>query len=144
MPFNDNLFSFNNKHKWVSVEKIREVAILLIVYHSYCSLIECMIHVWSDKLLGQTNIIQILTGTVMKYHVSVDCQVSYISPRDYIFPEVRSTEGKYGIDVIVVVAFISNTESLYFCGCVTSVNITQFLTGCLCALNYTSKLDQLI
>ena len=33
---------------------------------------------------------QILTGTVMKYHVSVDCQESYIFPR-----EVRSTEGKY-------------------------------------------------
>ena len=30
--------------------------------------------------------IQILTGTVMKYHVSVDCQESYIFPRDYIFP----------------------------------------------------------
>ena len=30
----------------------------------------------------------------MKYHVSVDCQESYIFPRDYIFPEVRSTEGK--------------------------------------------------
>ena len=41
------------------------------------------------------NIIHILTGTVMKYHVSVDCQESYIFPRDYIFPEVRSTEGKY-------------------------------------------------
>ena len=34
-----------------------------------------------------TNIIQILTRTVMKYHVSVDCQESYISPRDYIFPK---------------------------------------------------------
>ena len=33
------------------------------------------------------NIIQILTGTVMKYHVSVDCQESYIFPRDYIFPK---------------------------------------------------------
>ena len=31
------------------------------------------------------SIIQILTGTVMKYHVSVDCQESYIFPRDYIF-----------------------------------------------------------
>ena len=29
----------------------------------------------------------------MKYHVSMDCQESYIFPRDYIFPEVRSTEG---------------------------------------------------
>ena len=36
------------------------------------------------------NIIQILTGTVMKYHVSVDCQESYI------FQGImRSTEGKY-------------------------------------------------
>ena len=34
--------------------------------------------------------IQVLTGTVMKYHVSVDCQENYI-----YFPEVRSTQGKY-------------------------------------------------
>ena len=32
-------------------------------------------------------IIQILTRTVMKYHVSVDCQESYIFPRDYVFPK---------------------------------------------------------
>ena len=32
-------------------------------------------------------IIQILTGTVMKHHVSVDCQESYIFPRGYIFPK---------------------------------------------------------
>ena len=32
-------------------------------------------------------IIQILTATVMKYHVSVDCQESYIFPRGYIFPK---------------------------------------------------------
>ena len=32
-------------------------------------------------------IIQILPGTVMKYHVSVDCQESYIFPRDYTFPK---------------------------------------------------------
>ena len=32
----------------------------------------------------------------------------------------------------------------FFCGCVTSVDITQFLTGCLCALHYMSKLDHLI
>ena len=51
---------------------------------------------------------------------------------------------KYGIDVVVVVAFILFTESLNFCDCVTSVVITQFLTGCLCALNYVSKLDHLI
>ena len=31
-----------------------------------------------------------------------------------------------------------------FCDCVTSVVITKFLTGCLCALNYVSKLDHLI
>ena len=31
-----------------------------------------------------------------------------------------------------------------FCDCVISVVITQFLTGCLCALNYMSKLDHLI
>ena len=30
------------------------------------------------------HIIQILTGTVMKYHVSVDCQESHIFPRGYI------------------------------------------------------------
>ena len=30
----------------------------------------------------------------MKYHVSVDCQESYIFPRDYIFPKCCSTEGK--------------------------------------------------
>ena len=34
-----------------------------------------------------SNIIQILTATVMKYHVSVDCQESYIFPRGYIFPK---------------------------------------------------------
>ena len=51
----------------------------------------------------------------------------------------------YGINVVVVVvAFILFTESLYFCDCVTSVVITKFLTGCLCALNYVSKLDHLI
>ena len=33
------------------------------------------------------NIIQILTATVMKYHVSVDCQESYIFPRGNIFPK---------------------------------------------------------
>ena len=33
------------------------------------------------------HIIQILTVTVMKYHVSVDCQESYIFPRGYIFPK---------------------------------------------------------
>ena len=39
---------------------------------------------------------------------------------------------------------ISFTELLYFCDCVTSAIITQFLTGCLCVLNYVSKLDHLI
>ena len=29
----------------------------------------------------------------MKYHVSVDCQESYIFPKGLYFPEVRSTEG---------------------------------------------------
>ena len=33
---------------------------------------------------------------------------------------------------------------LYFCDDVRSVNITLFLTGCLCALNHMSKLDHLI
>ena len=36
---------------------------------------------------NKTHTIWILTRTVMKYHVSVDCQESYIFPRDYIFPE---------------------------------------------------------
>ena len=35
----------------------------------------------------ELDIIKILTGTVMKYHVSVDCQESYIFPRGYIFPK---------------------------------------------------------
>ena len=34
-----------------------------------------------------SNSIQILTGTVMKYHVSVDCQEDYSFPRDYSFPK---------------------------------------------------------
>ena len=41
----------------------------------------------AESLKGQLlahSIIQILTGTVMKYHVSVDCQESYIFPKDYI------------------------------------------------------------
>ena len=38
--------------------------------------------------------IQILTETVMKYHVSVDRQELYF-PKGLYFPEVRSTEGKY-------------------------------------------------
>ena len=50
----------------------------------------------------------------------------------------------YGIDVVVVVAFILFTEFSYFCDCVTSGVITQFLTSCLCALNYMSNLDHLI
>ena len=37
------------------------------------------------------------------------------------------------------------TELLYFPGQYnSSVNVTLFLTGCLCALNYMSKLDHLI
>ena len=43
---------------------------------------------------------------------------------------------QYGIDVVVVVAFILFTELLYFCDCVTSVVRTQFLTGCLCVLKH--------
>ena len=31
----------------------------------------------------------------MKYHVSVDCQESYIFPKGLYFPEARSAEGKY-------------------------------------------------
>ena len=34
-------------------------------------------------------------GTVRKYYVSVDCQESYIVPRDYIFP--KCPEGKYSV-----------------------------------------------
>ena len=40
------------------------------------------------------NIIQILTATVMKYHVAVDCQELYF-PKGLYFPEARSAEGKY-------------------------------------------------
>ena len=40
------------------------------------------------------SIIQILTGTVMKYHVSVDCQELYF-PKGLYFPRVHSTKGKY-------------------------------------------------
>ena len=36
------------------------------------------------------------------------------------------------------------TDLLYFSDDIRSVNITLFLTGCLCALNYMSKLDHLI
>ena len=39
-------------------------------------------------------IIEILTGTVMKYHVSVVPRELYF-PKGLYFPEVRSTEGKY-------------------------------------------------
>ena len=35
-------------------------------------------------------------------------------------------------------------DLLYFAGDVRSVNISLFLTGCLCALNYMSKPDHLI
>ena len=46
-------------------------------------------HVWNmeeNKIKGNDdNIIQILSVTVMKYHVSMDCQESYTFPRDYIF-----------------------------------------------------------
>ena len=39
---------------------------------------EIMLQCW---ILKENNIIQILTGTVMRYHVSVDCQESYIFPK---------------------------------------------------------------
>ena len=37
-----------------------------------------------------TNIIQILTGTVMKYQISMNCQESHF-PKGLYFPEVRNT-----------------------------------------------------
>ena len=39
--------------------------------------------------------IQILTGTVMTYHVSVDCQESYTIPKGLYFPEACSADGIY-------------------------------------------------
>ena len=39
---------------------------------------------WTKIRCWQLQIIQILTGTVTKYHVSVDCQKSYIFPRENI------------------------------------------------------------
>ena len=44
---------------------------------------------WCSVENQQCAIIQILTATVMKYHVSVDCQESYIFPRGY------NHKGKY-------------------------------------------------
>ena len=46
--------------------------------------------------------------------------------------------------MLLLLSLLFLTELLYFPGCVTSVNITLFLTGCLCALNYMSKLDHQI
>ena len=67
-----------NQYKWFCGIKLTikdKVAIDLIWFEFifFCNL--------------QNNIIQILTVTVMKYHVSVDCQESYIFPRGYIFPK---------------------------------------------------------
>ena len=46
--------------------------------------------------------------------------------------------------MLFLLSLLFVTELLYFPGCVTSVNITLFLTSCLCAFNYMSKLDHLI
>ena len=48
----------------------------------------------------------------MKYHVSVDCQESYIFPRCYIFPEARSAEGKYNHKGKY--NYIGTTDTWYF------------------------------
>ena len=40
-------------------------------------------------------IIQILTATVMKYHVSVGLPRELYFPKGLYFPEARSAEGKY-------------------------------------------------
>ena len=45
--------------------------------------------------------------------------------------------------LLLLSPFFLFTKLLYVCDCVTSVVITQFLTGCLCALNYMSKLDHI-
>ena len=56
-------------------------------------------HVWNmeeNKIKGNDdNIIQILSVTVMKYHVSLDMPRELYFPKGLYFPEVRSTEGKY-------------------------------------------------
>ena len=54
----------------------------------------------------QNNNIYILTRTVMKYHVSVDCQASYIFPKGLYFSEMHSTEGKYN--------YLGTTDTWYF------------------------------
>ena len=46
---------------------------------------------------------------VMKYHFSVDCQESYVFPRDY---KVRSTEGKYCPEGKC--NYIGTTDTWYF------------------------------
>ena len=52
-------------------------------------------HVWNmeeNKIKGNDdNIIQILSVTVIKYHVSVDCQESYTFPRENIVPRENIT-----------------------------------------------------
>ena len=60
---------------------------------------------WDSKVSAPSRlipvlIIQILTGTVMKYHVSVDSQESYIFPREYC------PEGKY--------KYLGTTDMWYF------------------------------
>ena len=55
----------------------------------------CPMRAYLHEQARPSNIIQILTATVMKYHVSVDCQESYIFPRGYIFPKRAALMGKY-------------------------------------------------
>ena len=59
------------------------MSVIYFPLNHVCSFIDCKFH-----------IIQILTVTVMKYHVSVDCQELYF-PKGLYFPEARSAEGKY-------------------------------------------------
>ena len=192
-------------------------------------------HNIKDIVFLPYDIIQILTVTVMKYHVSVDCQESYIFPRGYIFPKRAAlreniiTRGNITIlaaptrdissvpvnicyirwskwmisskidgalwlswslvtrlgvcvqnnvnanltalhafyyDVLLLTAAYSDYARHYFLGQFPNMellllllslysllnslyfpgwwNITLFLTGCLCALNYMSKPDHLI
>ena len=163
---------------------------------------------------GWVNIIQILTPTVMKYHVSVDCQESYIFP-SILAPPTRdissvpvniwyirwsklmissnfdgvpwlsqSSVTRLGVcvhnnlkanltawrtfyyDILLLTAAYSDYAGHFFLGQFPNMevlllllslysllnslyfsgwwNITLFLTGCLCALNYMSKPDHLI
>ena len=69
--------------------------ILIISYETF-RLHAAVLHRGEAGLVicDEVSIIQILTGTVMKYNVSVDCQELYF-PKGLYFPDVRSTEGKY-------------------------------------------------